>query len=300
MDNRYEGGNWWYENGYYYLFASSTNCCNGPLSGYGVFVGRATTPVGPYLDGQGISMTATNVGGTPVIRMNGNNVIGPGGNVIFTDESGQTYILYHGILSASPYYPGNAGYTARPGFIDAIGWVNGWPVARGGFGPSDVAAPQPLPASQPGGANTYVTALATEDAPRSEITALSDSFASTTLSPQWSSIHGMPPYTLTGTGYQVQTVGYDTTNAMANVPLLAESAPPGDYMVETELTINLPTTGANADYAQAGLLIYGDDNDYIRLDMFQIATPVRLNSSSRRLRRLPVIQRGAPLILALR
>jgi len=30
MDNRYEGGNWWYENGYYYLFASSTNCCNGP------------------------------------------------------------------------------------------------------------------------------------------------------------------------------------------------------------------------------------------------------------------------------
>ena len=268
MDNRYEGGNWWYENGYYYLFASSTNCCNGPLSGYGVFVGRATTPVGPYLDGQGISMTATNVGGTPVIRMNGNNVIGPGGNVIFTDESGQTYILYHGILSASPYYPGNAGYTARPGFIDAIDWVNGWPVARGGFGPSDVAAPQPLPASQPGGANTYVTALATEDAPRSEITALSDSFASTTLSPQWSSIHGMPPYTLTGTGYQVQTVGYDTTNAMANVPLLAESAPPGDYMVETELTINLPTTGANADYAQAGLLIYGDDNDYIRLDMF--------------------------------
>jgi len=57
----------------------------------------------------------------------------PAGNVIFTDESGQTYILYHGILSASPYYPGNAGYTARPGFIDAIDWVNGWPVARGGF-----------------------------------------------------------------------------------------------------------------------------------------------------------------------
>jgi len=268
MDNRYEGGNWWYQNGYYYLFGSSTNCCNGPLSGYGVFVGRATTPAGPYLDAQGISMTATNVGGTPVIRMNGNNVIGPGGNVIFADESGQTYILYHGILSATPYYANDVGYTARPGFIDAIDWVNGWPVARGGFGPSDVAAPQPLPASQPGGSNSYVTTLETQDAPRTEVTALSDSFTETTLSSQWSFIHSAPPYTLTGSSYEVQTVGYDTTNAMANVPLLAESAPPGDYMVETELTIDLPTTGANADYAQAGLLIYGDDSDYIRLDMF--------------------------------
>jgi arabinan endo-1,5-alpha-L-arabinosidase len=268
MDNRYEGGNWWYQNGYYYLFASSTNCCNGPLSGYGVFVGRSTTPTGPYLDAQGISMTATNVGGTPVIRMNGNSVIGPGGNVIFADESGQTYILYHGILNESPYYQNNVGYTARPGFIDAIDWVNGWPVARGGFGPSDIAAPQPLPASQPAGSNSYVTTLATQDAPRTDIASLSDSFTSTTLSSQWSFLHGTPSYTLPGSGYQVQTVGYDTTNAMANVPLLSESAPAGDYMVETKLSINLPVTGENADYAQAGLLIYGDDNNYIRLDMF--------------------------------
>jgi len=266
MDNRYEGGNWWYNNGYYYLFGSATNCCNGPLSGYGVFVARSATPTGPYLDAQGISMIATNVGGTPVIEMNGNSVVGPGGNVIFADESGQTYILYHGIVSSSPYYTGDVGYTARPGFIDAIDWVNGWPIARGGFGPSDQAAPQPLPVAQPGGTSSYVTSLANQDAPRTEIAPLSDSFTETTLSSQWSFIHGTAPYTLTGSGYEVQTVGYDTTNAMASVPLLAESSPPGDYMVETELSINLPVTGADANYAQAGLLIYGDDSDYVRLD----------------------------------
>lgn len=268
MDNRYEGGNWWYSNGYYYLFASATNCCNGPLSGYGVFVGRATSPAGPYLDAQGVSMTATNVGGTPVLRMNGNSVVGPGGNVIFADESGQTYILYHGILSGSPYYAGNVGYTARPGFIDALDWVNGWPVVRGGFGPSDQSAPQPLPVAQPGGTSSYVSVLATQDTPHTEITNLSDTFTETTLSAQWSYLHGKPPYTLTGNGYEVQSVGYDTTNAMANVPLLAESAPSGDYMVETELTIDLPVTGANANYAQAGLLLYGDDNNYVRLDAY--------------------------------
>lgn len=267
MDNRYEGGNWWFHNGYY-LFASSTNCCNGPLSGYGVFVGRATTPAGPYLDAQGVSLMATNVGGTPVLRMNGNSVVGPGGNVIFADESGQTYILYHGILSGSPYYAGNVGYTARPGFIDAVDWVNDWPVTRGGFGPSDQTAPQPLPVAQPGGTSSYATVTASQDVPGTKITGLSDSFTSTTLGAQWSFIHGAPPYTLTGSGYQVQTVNYDTTNAMANVPLLAESAPAGDYMVETELTINLPTSGAGANYAQAGLLLYRDDSNYVRLDAY--------------------------------
>ncbi len=266
MDNRYEGGNWWYQNGYYYLFASSTNCCSGPLSGYGVFVGRASTPGGPYLDAQGISMMATNVGGTPVLKMNGNSVVGPGGNVIFADESGQTYILYHGIVSSSPYYAGHVGYTARPGFIDAIDWINGWPAARGGFGPSDQAAPQPLLAAQPGGKSSYTSMFATQDTPGTKLAALSDSFTEATLGPQWSYIHSQPTYTLTGKAYSVPTVAYDTTNAMANVPLLAESAPSGDYMVETELTINLPATGAGSDYAQAGLLLYGDDNNYVRLD----------------------------------
>lgn len=267
-DNRYEGGNWWYDNGYYYLFASSTNCCNGPLSGYGVFVGRSTTPMGPYVDAQGISMTATNVGGTPVLRMNGNSVIGPGGNVIFADESGQNYILYHGIVSTSPYYAGDVGYTARPGYIDAIDWVNGWPEARGGFGPSDQDAPQPLPVAQPGGTSGYVTMLAAQDAERTAISALSDEFNITSLSLQWSFVHSQPAYTLTGTAYQVPTVGFDTTNAMASVPMLAESAPAGDYMVETKLDITLPISGNGNDYAQAGLLLYGDDSDYVRLDLY--------------------------------
>jgi len=268
VDNHYEGGNWWFHGGYYYVFASSENCCNGPLSGYGVFVGRSMTPMGPYLDANGVSMLATAPGGTPVTRMNGNSVIGPGGNVIFTDESGQDYMLYHGIVSSSPYYPGQVGYTARPAYIDAIDWVNGWPVTRGGFGPSDADAPQPLPAAQPGATNSYVTVLASTASPGVAIPALSDEFNSTTLSSQWSSIHSLPAYTLTGSAYQVPTVNFDTTNAMASVPLLAEASPAGDYMVETQLSINLPVSGAGADFAQAGLLIYGDDNDYVRLDVF--------------------------------
>ena len=267
VDARYEGGNWVFYNGYYYLLASSTNCCNGPLSGYGVFAGRSLSPMGPYVDAQGIAMTAVNAGGTPVLKMNGNSVIGPGGNVVFQDESGQYYILYHGIVASSPYYAGNVGYTARPAYLDALDWVNGWPVTRGGFGPSDAAAPQPLPAAQPGGSDHYVTVLALQDTPRTEVAGLSDEFNTTTLSPQWTTIHSVPAYTLAGSAYSVPTVGYDTTNAMSSIPLLAEGTPSGDYMVETSLSINLPLTGGNSNYAQGGLIIYGDDNNYVRLDV---------------------------------
>jgi arabinan endo-1,5-alpha-L-arabinosidase len=268
VDNRYEGGNWWFHNGYYYLFASSTNCCNGPLSGYSVYVGRAASPMGPYLDEQGIAMTAVNPGGTQVLHMNGNSVIGPGGNVIFTDEAGQDYMLYHGILAASPYYAGAVGYTARPGFVDAIDWVNGWPVTRGGFGPSDQDAPQPAPAAQPGDAGNYVAKSAIPDQLRSPLSAYSDEFNSTALGSQWSFLHGTPSYTLTGAAYQVNSVAYDPLGSMPNVPMLAEAAPSGDYMVETKVDINLPISGVGQDYAQAGLLLYKDDNNFVRIDLY--------------------------------
>ena len=47
IGNRYEGANVVEKDGYYYLFASATNCCNGALTGYSVFVGRSTEPARP-------------------------------------------------------------------------------------------------------------------------------------------------------------------------------------------------------------------------------------------------------------
>jgi arabinan endo-1,5-alpha-L-arabinosidase len=200
--------------------------------------------------------------------MNGNTVIGPGGNVIFTDEAGQDYILYHGILAGSPYYAGAVGYTARPGFIDPIDWVNGWPVARGGFGPSDAAAPQPMPAAQPGQTNAYVSTMAVQDVVRGLIASASDDFNQSALSAQWSFVHGTPNYAMTANGYQVHSIAADPVGNMAAVPMACEAAPTGDYMIETKLDIDLPTSGKGPDFAQAGLLIYGDDSNFIRADVY--------------------------------
>ncbi len=267
-DQRYEGGAWIQHGGYFYLLASATNCCAGPLTGYGVFAGRATTPMGPYLDQQGKAMTDVNVGGSPVLAMNGNTAVGPGGGSPFTDEAGQSWYVYHEVLTASPYYS-NTTITQRPAAIDAIDWINGWPVVRGGYGPSDAASPQPVPASQPATTTAYTTTANTNDAPGTALPGLSQDFTNSALAPQWTSIHSLPKLTFTGSAVSMPTVGYDTVDTahMPLIPILAEATPAGDYMVEVKLSTDVPDNASIVDYAQAGLILYKDDVNYLRIDL---------------------------------
>src|SRR5688572_13193633 len=69
IPNRYEGTEIVQHEGYWYLFASATNCCNGPLTGYSIFAGRSENVLGPYVDRESVSLLAGRVGGTPVISM---------------------------------------------------------------------------------------------------------------------------------------------------------------------------------------------------------------------------------------
>ena len=111
-NNYYEGGNFFKHNGQHYFFVSSSTCCDGPLSGYGVRVGRAASPLGPFLDQDGVSLNTFAPGGSISIAPNGNRWAGPGGNVVFTDDSGQDYMLYHAVDQTAPYFDGSP---ARPG-----------------------------------------------------------------------------------------------------------------------------------------------------------------------------------------
>jgi arabinan endo-1,5-alpha-L-arabinosidase len=88
-----------------------------------------------------------------VIAANGNRWGGPGGNVVFEDDSGQDYMLYHAVDLNAPYFSGFPGAIRRPALIDPIDWVDGWPVVRGGYYAS--ATSQPAPAVQPWQYNAY-------------------------------------------------------------------------------------------------------------------------------------------------
>ena len=137
IDNKFEGAYAVHRGGYWYLFASTANCCLGPTTGYSVQVGRSKKITGPYVDAQGVPLTASRAGGTPVLNQNGNRWVGAGHNAIATDLAGRDWIVYHAIDRGEPYLNGTDGVNRRPMLLDRLDWVHGWPVVRASRGPSD-------------------------------------------------------------------------------------------------------------------------------------------------------------------
>jgi len=265
IPNRYEGADIFKQDGYYYLFVSATNCCNGPLTGYSVFAGRSKSPLGPFVDQDGVSLLAGRVGGTPVISMNGNRWVGPGHNAVFTDFQGQDWFLYHAVDRNDPFFAGTTNYTKRPVLMDALDWIDDWPKVRAGSWASD--QPETAPAAQPGEATTRQIEWPLIDWPGSLVPSLSDEFNEASLSAQWQWVR-MPAvgtYGLTGQTFSFNTQAADLFEDTNNASVLTEPAPLGDYIVETKVNLNLPPEGCCNNYVQAGLVIYGDDDNYIKL-----------------------------------
>jgi arabinan endo-1,5-alpha-L-arabinosidase len=264
IDNRYEGTEIVQHGGYWYLFASATDCCRGPLTGYSVFAGRSANILGPYVDRDGNSLLQGRVGGTPVISMNGNRWVGTGHNSVFKDASGKWWTLYHAVDREDPYFEGAVGFTKRPVLMDPLDWVNGWPTVRGGLWAS--VGSQAAPAAQPGTTITYKMKSVPNDEPGALITPLSDEFNGT-LASQWTWVR-----TPAASTYSVssETFNFDTQNAdlyvdSNNASILSEAAPSGNYIVETKVKLNLPPEGCCFNYVQAGLVIYSDDDNFVKL-----------------------------------
>ena len=272
--NKYEGAEVVAKGGYYYLFASATDCCRGPLTGYSVFVGRSASPTGPFLDRSGVDMndderlddpTDARVGGTVALSMNGNRWLGPGHNTVFQDFSGQWWTIYHAIDENDPYFAGATGFTRRPLMLDPVDWADGWPTVRGGFWISDSA--MPAPAAQPGQHTSYRPVFAAPDRPDELLGYASDEFTSPNLHPRWSWVR--PPasssYRLANRALEIDTQAADLFEGSNNASVLAERAPKGDYMVEARVRVNVPSEGCCFNYVQGGLVIYGDDDNFIKL-----------------------------------
>jgi len=135
---KYEGPYMVYRDGYYYLMVSSSSCCAGPSSGYVTYVGRSSSPLGPFVDRNGIPLTDSRSGGTIILTSNGNSVLGPGHISMLTDLSGETYLVYHALNRAT------ASDTVRSLHIDRLDWIGGWPAVRGGSGASNTPQPAPV------------------------------------------------------------------------------------------------------------------------------------------------------------
>lgn len=121
-DKRFEGPEVIFRDGYYYLFASAGNCCNGGDTAYRVLAGRSQSLTGPFLDRKGDDL---NKGGGALILAGSQEWAGPGHNTVVTDDAGSDWIVYHAIPRADLKLP--SGAQRREGMIDRIVWANGWP-----------------------------------------------------------------------------------------------------------------------------------------------------------------------------
>lgn len=122
--NAFEGTNIYKKNGYYYLFASINNCCNGINSNYKVVVGRSKELLGPYVDKKGKRMLDNSW--ELVLEGDGQKWIGPGHNsVIIQDDEGTDWMIYHSYMKTGNEVGG------RLGMLDRLQWTkDGWPYIK--------------------------------------------------------------------------------------------------------------------------------------------------------------------------
>ncbi|GAA1437079.1 hypothetical protein GCM10009616_38150 [Microlunatus lacustris] len=150
IDNKFEGSYVVRHGDWYYLMASSANCCAGPTTGYSVFSGRSRSPMGPFVDEDGLGLTDSRAGGTMLVTQNGNRWIGAGHHAIATDHAGRDFLVYHALDRDDAWLTEPFGITRRPMLIDRIDWVDGWPRTRAGAGPSEGRQPAPVTGSDLG------------------------------------------------------------------------------------------------------------------------------------------------------
>jgi arabinan endo-1,5-alpha-L-arabinosidase len=272
--NKFEGAEVERHGKFWYLFVSATDCCRGPLTGYSVFVGRSSSPTGPFLDRDGVSLndnegpneadpTTGRVGGTPVLSMNGNRWVGPGHNTVFKDLAGQWWTIYHAVDVNDPYFDGAIRFTKRPALLDPIDWVDGWPTVRGGAWASDTR--MAAPAAQPGDKSAYHRPKVRDDRPGKTI--WRDTFDGASLGADWTWVR--PPaastYSVAGGAFSMDTQAADLFESSNNASVLTHAASAGDWMVETKVRLSVPAEGCCFNYVQAGLVVYGDDDNFLKL-----------------------------------
>jgi arabinan endo-1,5-alpha-L-arabinosidase len=208
---------------YYYLFISEGGCCSGPLSSYEVFVGRSKSPLGPFVDREGVSMMASRRGGTLVLSANGNKWVGPGHHSIATDLSGQQWFVYHAIDKNDPYLEAPwDGINRRPMLIDRLDWTGGWPTVRAG-------------------------AWASEDSQAGPVTsfALGDDFnGDTTLGSEWFREGAAQDDWQLASEQDAGTYVRQTTPSSNRAYLLSSNQAPDNFRAEADLRLPAGTMGA--------------------------------------------------------
>ena len=209
--------------------------------------------------------------------MNGNRWVGPGHNSVITDSAGQDWFVYHAIDRNDPYFAGAVGFTKRPALLDRLDWIDGWPTVRAGRWASSSPQASPVVGRKDDDKNKKKDEEREKedrkqrklpfDEPGKLLSDFSDEFDGTSLTPRWSWVRQPAPETIgVANGlFRFDTQAADLYVDSNNASVLLGNTPKHDYLVETRVQLNLPPEGCCYNYVQAGLVIYGSDDNFIKL-----------------------------------
>lgn len=105
--------------GFYYLFVSFGNCCQGADSTYNIRVGRSADVLGPYVDKAGTPMME---GGGSLVLEAGGDWVGPGHNAVLMVGT-KAYNVYHAYLATNGQ--------SRLRISEMVWDAEGWPISAG-------------------------------------------------------------------------------------------------------------------------------------------------------------------------
>jgi arabinan endo-1,5-alpha-L-arabinosidase len=123
------------------------------------------------------------------------------------------------------------------------------------------------PAAQAGQVSGYRPSPPAADSPGTLQDPYSDEFAGPALDPRWSWVR-RPADSAWGVedgAFRLDSSNTQLADTHNTAPVLLEDLPAGDFVAETKLAFDVPATGCCFDAAQAGLVIYGSDDRYLKL-----------------------------------
>jgi arabinan endo-1,5-alpha-L-arabinosidase len=69
---------------------------------------------------------------------------------------------------------------------------------------------------------------------------------------------------------RIATSDTDLYEDLDNAPVLLRDAPAGDYLLEAKVALDVPAEGCCHNFVQAGLVVRGDDDNYLKLVVVSI------------------------------
>lgn len=147
--NGVEAANIVYAHGYYHLFVSIDQCCQGVASTYKIAHGRSVNITGPYEDRDGVPLLA---GGGSLLEVSGARWKGPGGQDVYRDSD--AWIIARHAYDASNF--GNPALRIADLYWDADKWPTFSAPA-----PMPVIAVHPVSVTQPSGTSATLSVTAT-------------------------------------------------------------------------------------------------------------------------------------------